>query len=161
MKKMYQKIKGFLYKHSGSIALVSGIVTMGCAAYLFWSIGSQFKTPTFGLHATAVELTKALTNIQKIIMAVFLTNVSICAYAGEIYKAKCNAKNQDASLDAVTVEQILREEDKEIKNVRLLNEELRPLLNSYPNSRNNISINSDNNSSAIISGNEHRPRYVC
>ena len=69
---MYKKIKNFLYKNSGSIAIGSGVVSIGCALYLFWSIGSQFTTPTFGLYATTLELTKALTNVQKIIGAIFL-----------------------------------------------------------------------------------------
>ena len=131
------------------------MVAIGCALYLFWSIGSQFTTPTFGLYATALELTKALTNTQKIIGAIFLTNVSICAYAGEISKAKYNVNSQGASLDLAAETPTAQEEP---KNIKLLNEELCPLLNHYSGSRNNT-VTSNNtieyNSSNV---NYSRPR---
>ena len=139
---MYKKIKNFLYKNSGGIAIVSGVVAIGCTLYLFWSIGSQFTTPTFGLYATTLELTKALTNTQKIIGAIFLTNVSICAYAGEISKAKYNVNSQGASLD-LEVETPTTQE--ETKNIKLLNEELCPLLNHYSGNSNNTSEHNRSN----------------
>jgi hypothetical protein len=155
---MYKKIKGFLYNNSGNIATVSGIVAMGCAGYLFWSIGSQFTTPTFGLYATAKELAKPLTNIQKIIMAIFLTNVSICAYAGEKWKAKYNTSNQDAKLDSVAVEPTAHVETGKLGEVKLLHEELRPLLNHYLNTSSRNNTVTTDNISGYSSITESRPR---
>ena len=157
---MYSRIKSFFYNNSGGIAVVSGVVTMGCAAYLFWSMGSQFTTSTFGLYASTSELTKALTSAQKIIMTIFLTNVSICVYAGEICKTKYNANNQGAVLNSVTVDPTVAETNK-IEEIRVLEEELRPLLNSYPNSRNKIVTVTINDNIGCSSSNESRPRLSC